>query len=81
MPSLLKRFDCSLSKLFLWLVCSCKNSSHFVLSIVTLNTSALGGIFFILFPIHFLRCLSGEFVKQSISLVSDHFLYSHDCDK
>ena len=35
-------------------------------------------IFSILFSIHFLRCWQGEFHSQSIiSLVRDHFLYSH----
>ena len=36
-------------------------------------------IFSILFTIHFQRCWQGEFIEQSrVSLVGDHFLYSHD---
>ena len=33
--------------------------------------------FSILFFIHFLRCLQGEFVYWSKAFIGDHFLYSH----
>ena len=36
-------------------------------------------IFSILFTVHLLGCCQGEFVYESrVSLVGDHFLYSHD---
>ena len=46
---------------------------------LTLFTQTSGCIFSVLFSVHFLRCLQGEFVEQSsATLVGDYFHYSHD---
>ena len=48
---------------------------------LTLYTPTSVFIFSILFSVHLLRCWQGKFVQQTrVSLVGDHFLYSHDTD-